>query len=79
MDTNPTISAEPNPPHFIVNSTFQVRSMAGPTVVVHDMYDRTVISEVDLEQADLLLEQLQTAVANQTMASRDRAGPALPL
>ena len=39
--------------------------MANRVVLVHDMEEQTVISELDLEQADLLLEQLQHAVSHQ--------------
>jgi len=36
--------------------------MAGRVVITHDMPDATVISELDVEQADVLLQQLQIAV-----------------
>ncbi len=57
-------------------STYRVATMANRVVLIHDMPDRVVVSELDLEQADLLLEQLQMAVSAQLMALRDGAGMA---
>ena len=42
-------------------STFRAQAIAGKVVIVHDMPDQTVISELDVEQADVLLQQLEHA------------------
>ncbi len=46
-------------------STIRACSMVNRVVLIHDMAEQTIISELDLEQADLLLEQLQQAVSQQ--------------
>ncbi len=51
-------------------SSFRACSMANRVVLIHDMDDRTIISELDLVQADLLLEQLQHAVSDQIRQRR---------
>lgn len=43
-------------------STFQIQAIAGRVVVVHDMPNLAVVSELDVEQADVLLQQLERAV-----------------
>ena len=55
-------------------STFRACTLLDRVVLIHDMDEQTVISELDLEQADLLLEQLQSAVGAQLAALRRRAG-----
>ena len=55
-------------------STYRACTFADRVVVIHDMAEQTVISELDLVQADLLLEQLQIAVSSQIAARRERAG-----
>ena len=42
-------------------STFRAQAIAGRVVVIHDMPDQTVISELDAEQADVLLQQIEAA------------------
>ena len=54
-------------------STYRACSLSDRVVLIHDMDDRTVISELDLDQADLLLEQLQMAVGTQLAALRRQA------
>ena len=49
-------------------STLQARTMSDRVVLIHDTLDRTIISELDIDQASLLLEQLQEAV-RQTLAA----------
>ena len=49
-------------------STLQARTMSDRVVLIHDTQDRTIISELDIDQAALLLEQLQDAV-RQTLAT----------
>ena len=39
--------------------------MANRVILIHHMAEQTVISELDLDQADILLEQLQHAVRDQ--------------
>ncbi len=53
-------------------STYRACSIAGRVVLIHDMVEQTVISELDLDQADLLLEQLQRAVDIQLIAMREQ-------
>ena len=55
-------------------STYRACTLADRVVLIHDMAEQTVISELDLVQADLLLEQLQMAVSSQIAARRERAG-----
>lgn len=43
-------------------SSFRARAMADRIVLIHDMPDRVVVSELDVEQADLLLRQMQIAI-----------------
>jgi len=45
-----------------MSSSYRAQAMAGRVVITHDMPDATVISELDVEQADVLLQQLQIAV-----------------
>ena len=54
-------------------STYRACTVADRVVLIHDMAEQTVISELDLVQADLLLEQLQMAVSSQIAARRERA------
>ncbi len=54
-------------------STYRACTFADRVVLIHDMAEQTVISELDLIQADLLLEQLQMAVSSQIAARRERA------
>ena len=55
-------------------STYRACTFADRVVLIHDMAEQTVISELDLVQADLLLEQLQIAVSSQIAARREQAG-----
>jgi len=43
-------------------STIQTCTMHDRIVLIHDTSDQTIISELDVEQASVLLEQLQEAV-----------------
>lgn len=43
-------------------STYRACAIAGRVVVIHDMADRAVISELEADQADLLLRQLELAL-----------------
>ena len=54
-------------------STYRACTVADRVVLIHDMAEQTVISELDLVQADLLLEQLQMAVSSQIAARREWA------
>ena len=54
-------------------STYRACTFSDRVVLIHDMEEQTVISELDLEQADLLLEQLQAAVLTQLTALRQQA------
>ncbi len=54
-------------------STLQARTMSDRVVLIHDTQDRTIISELDIDQASLLLEQLQDAVRQTLTALRHRA------
>jgi hypothetical protein len=46
-------------------STYRACAIPGRVVLIHDMPDQIVISELDLEQADVLLRQLQAAIHTQ--------------
>lgn len=54
-------------------STYCARPLADRVVLVHDMADRIVFSELDIEQADLLLQQLQHALEEATATLRQGA------
>ncbi len=54
-------------------STMQARTMSDRVVLIHDTQDRTIISELDVDQASLLLEQLQCAVTETLANLRLRA------
>ncbi len=54
-------------------STLQARTMSDRVVLIHDTQDRTIISELDIDQASLLLEQLQEAVGQTLAALKRRA------
>lgn len=41
-------------------------------MLIHDMRDQTVYSELDVEQADILLQQLELAVQKATSMLRQR-------
>ena len=41
-------------------------------VLIHDLPEQTIISELDVEQADVLLEQLQAAVRTIMATMQDR-------
>jgi hypothetical protein len=43
-------------------------------VLIHDTPDQTIISELDIEQAGMLLEQLQDCVSCVLDGLRQRAG-----
>ncbi len=43
-------------------------------VLIHDLPEQTIISELDVEQADVLLEQLQDAVRTIMEAVQERRG-----
>lgn len=43
-------------------STLRAVAIPGRVVVVHDMPDRTVVSELDAAEADVLLRQLEAAL-----------------
>ncbi|MDJ0388960.1 hypothetical protein QMO56_12620 [Roseomonas sp. E05] len=45
-----------------MSSSYRAQAISGRVVITHDMPTATVISELDVEQADLLLQQLQIAV-----------------
>jgi hypothetical protein len=45
-----------------MSSFFKVQHLTGRVVITHDMPHATVISELSIEQADVLLQQLQIAV-----------------
>ena len=53
-------------------STYRAFTMADRVVLIHDMADQTVFSELDIEQADVLLQQLEIAVRRSTEALRRR-------
>ncbi len=54
-------------------SAIQTRAMVDRIVIIHDTADQTIISELDIEQAGLLLEQLQDSIASVLDALRHRA------
>jgi len=54
-------------------STYRACTLADRVVLIHDMSDRTVISELDAEQADVLLHQMQLAVGQAIAALRLKA------
>ncbi len=54
-------------------STYSARQLGDRVVIIHDMRDQTVFSELDIEQADLLVEQLQTALMLATATLRETA------
>lgn len=43
-------------------STYRACAIAGRVVMIHDMDDRTAISELEADQAGLLLQQLEIAL-----------------
>lgn len=55
-------------------STYRVCAMADRVVLIHDLADRTVHSELDAEQADMLLQQLQQALEQSLTVLRATAG-----
>jgi hypothetical protein len=55
-----------------MSSSYRVQPIAGRVVITHDMPDTTIISELDVDQADVLLQQLQNAVRT---ALRELASP----
>lgn len=55
-------------------STYRACTVADRVVLIHDMLDQTIISELDAEQADVLLHQMQIAVGRAIAALRLRAG-----
>ncbi len=56
-------------------STYSACTMADRVVLIHDMADQTVFSELDVEQADLLLQQLELAVRGLVNALRQKPAP----
>ncbi len=54
-------------------STYRACTIADRVVLIHDMVDQTVISEMDAEQADVLLHQMQVAVGQAIAALRLKA------
>lgn len=42
-------------------SSIRIHAIAGRVVLVHDMPDRVAYAELDVEQADVLLQQLEWA------------------
>ena len=60
-------------------STLQARTMFDRVVLIHDLPEQTIISELDVEQADVLLEQLQDAVRTIMEAVQGRRGEVLAL
>ncbi len=55
-------------------STFRIQAVPGRVMVIHDMPDAAIVSELDVEQADVLLQQLEIAVRavlRQNVGSRD--------
>ncbi len=54
-------------------STYRACTMADRVVLIHDMPDRLVHSELDVEQASLLLHQLQIALRQSLGALRQAA------
>lgn len=59
-------------------STYRACSLGDRVVLVHDMPDQTVWSELDAEQADVLLQQLEIAVRTAVSVLRQRPGAAVP-
>ncbi len=55
-------------------STYRACTVVDRVVLIHDMLDQTIISELDAEQADVLLHQMQIAVGQAIAALRLRAG-----
>lgn len=53
-------------------STLQARTMFDRVVLIHDLPEQTIISELDVEQADVLLAQLQAAVRSIMAAVQGR-------
>ncbi len=51
-------------------STYQIRAIADRVILIHDMADQTIFSELDVEQADVLLQQLQTALGHSLASLR---------
>jgi hypothetical protein len=45
-----------------MSSSFRAQAIAGRVVITHRMPEATVITELDARQADLLLQQLETAL-----------------
>jgi hypothetical protein len=50
-------------------SSYRACAITGRVIIIHDMADRTVISELDLDQACIFLRQLQTALHSQIAAA----------
>jgi hypothetical protein len=55
-----------------MSSSYRAQPMAGRVAITHDMPHARVISELDLEQADVLLQQLQQAIR---LAARNLTSP----
>jgi hypothetical protein len=54
-------------------STIQTCTMHDRVVLIYDTPEQTIISELDIEQASVLLEQLQDAVQSVLAGFRERA------
>lgn len=46
----------------VASSTLRACAIPGRVVMIHDMPDRTVVSELDAAEADLLLAQMERAL-----------------
>lgn len=53
-------------------STYRACTVGDRVMLIHDMRDQTVYSELDVEQADILLQQLELAVQKATSMLRQR-------
>ena len=54
-------------------STYCARPLGDRVVVIHDSADHTIFSELDIEQAGILLEQLRLALKIAANALRQTA------
>lgn len=54
-------------------STYRACALADRVMLIHDMPDRIVVSELCADQADLLLQQLEIAVRRSIAALRGKA------
>ena len=54
-------------------SSYSARPLGDRVVIIHDTADLTIFSELDLEQAGVLIDQLRSALRTATTALRQTA------